>query len=274
VNRSTLAAFLFALAAIIGFSAVAGAVSLVWRPPTDRAAGNAKPARATNDSDDADDDEVQPGNSRRDYSRQHKNGTLHGQVTDSHTGEPVQGAEVSLDYWFSPAEEKKPGESGAHVSRVFHSGEADTKKTKSDVNGRYSLEIPPSMGLAQIRYQKENYFGQWMSVGFKDETNIDITLARAPWLTGKVTDSTGAPITKFRIEATTYGMFSVSTQKISRGYEGSDTFLLPIQNGTWDLTVSTDTNPRLQKSTRVTIGRDDVKLDFVLEPAKGSARGR
>jgi hypothetical protein len=285
VNRSTLTAFLTALVVIIGFSAAAGAVSLFWKPPSerDRAGANAKSRREGNNTRESntasdsnnsseDEDDFDSGNARRDGSRHYKNGTLHGQVTDSHTGDAVEGAAVSLD-WFSSDEDGASTETAPQKTRFIRIGDPNAKNVKTDINGRYSIEIPPSVGQVYIRFEKANFFAARKWVGFKGDATLDVDLGRAGWISGKVTDVAGAPITKFHITAKAAGWLGMNSSTVSRAFEGSESFKMPLTVGTWEVTVYGDQGRFAPKTTKLSMGREDMNLDFTLSAAKGASEG-
>jgi hypothetical protein len=127
------------------------------------------------------------------------------------------------------------------------------------------LKVMPTRGRFQLRIAMEQagYRDSYQWMGFDGDATWDAELDHDPWLTGKVTDASGAAITNYQISAKSTGLFGVSGSQWMRSFKGDEPFRFPLSSGTWDVTASAGTSR--SKTMRVTVGRDDVTLNFVVE---------
>lgn len=265
MQRSTLTNFLLLLVAISGFSAVTGAASLVWKPGASTRGGvqERHDPNASADEDDEEDSLV-VADYRNSDTKEFSNGTLRGQVTDPRTGDPLAEVEANV-VWYVP-KEAKPNEGRGAIYQP------EGLRTKTDANGRYEIAIPASLGEVRLRFEKAGYLAKAKFVGFRSQGTLDITLEREAWLVGKVVDSSGASVTGFHVTARASGLFGIPTNSRSHSYLSGTRFNLPLAKGAWEVTVRAKDGSGESKPTKVTVGREDVELTFVLErPEDGAA---
>jgi hypothetical protein len=262
LNRSTLSAFLTLLTLLVAFSAATGAASLVWKPGAEPRDVKGNGGRGDVDEGDltpvAEEDEPEGG--------EYTNGTLRGQVTDAKTGLPVQGATVEVYQSGS-----RPRPRGRNATVV--NGQNSRPSVLTDVNGKYSVEIAASPGKTLVGFSNQRYKTRHEWVGFRGESSLDVAIARDAFLIGTVQDEAGNKIPKFRVKAVKPGFLGIhdTTANISCDQQP---FELNLGQGTWSVTVRA--GKLASETVKVSIGSDDVKLDFVVravgEPASPTSR--
>ena len=76
--------------------------------------------------------------------------------------------------------------------------------------------------------------------GIQGRRDLDVDLGRAGWISGKVTDVAGAPITKFHITAKAARMVGNEQLDGVARLRGLESFKMPLTVGTWEVTVYGD----------------------------------
>ena len=176
-------------------------------------------------------------------------GTVIGTVTDIHNGEPIEGANVELEY-------------NDHV-----------RKTTTDADGKYSFDnVPEAFGLKNIKVTKVAYRPEYQEVGIEGVTVVDFALMieemEPPQDTGTLTGTVTDASTGEAIEGATVTLeYHDQSRTTLTDAEGVYTFTgVPICFCLKDVSVAAD--GYTGQSTSVGVGEETV-LDFALEPDGG-----
>lgn len=266
LSRSTLLAFLTLLGLLVVFSALTGAASLVWKPEssaTARRSGDKRDGRALPPGaeafDEGDDEDAAPNPDG------FPNGTLTGQVTDARTGAALEGVEVT-------AVAMKIQYRGRQHAEHVNEAEPGVARATTDVNGRYSIVVPPAPWKAQVTFVKTRYRPRYENVAFHGEKTLDVALNRSAFLIGTVTDARGKPVSQCTVNATKQGFLGILAAHVSSSYSLREPFEFDLTPGTWTVTVTS--GPLVSKPVKVTMGRNDVRMNFVVEePAEEAPSG-
>ena len=157
-------------------------------------------------------------------------GIIEGTVTDSSTGDPIEGATVT----------------------------ANGYSNITDAEGRYSIEVPP--GTYNVTASATKYVSQSKTATVTSNTKTTLDFALTPLngtISGTVTDSsTGDPIAGATV---TINGISVST-----GTDG--TYSIEVPPGTYNVTVSADGYEDSSNTDITVVAEETTPVDFELTP--------
>ena len=157
-------------------------------------------------------------------------GIIEGTVTDSSTGDPIEGATVT----------------------------ANGYSNITDAEGRYSIEVPP--GTYNVTASATKYVSQSKTATVTSNTNPTLDFALTPLngtISGRVTDSsTGDPISGATV---TINGISVST-----GTDG--TYSIELPPGTYTVTVSMDGYDDSSNTDITVVSEEMTPVNFELTP--------